>query len=497
KKGRRRTKHVFEHRPKELHISVNGFVLGTQTVSSRRNELTLNVNLDEKIAFVEVFSERDVRLFFLNVESPPEGSVDQLSSVELSDGRALDLALNFSDTWPKLHAVYVDPLLAEVGETDAEALVQRPTSNVQSRGMSRTRDPQRGSPDGVETVREGSVQEASRTVHAVSTTPGRGLRNHSLLDWMRSVPPRGGGWVSTSLTGAAEKLYSLRDQIRTFDSGLFTRPVAVTVLLSAILVGGLLVLRTRTPVPPLTAANLLRQSSVNEQAILTRPNQVLHQTIRLEERKSPFGDLIASRRIEVWQSAERGIAARRLYDERNRLIAGDWRRNDGVQTLYHHGTSPRIQLAPEQGGNAAAVNFDNVWQLSPSAKDFVALIGSADQAQLEERSNAYVITYEAKADRHAGTATLPPSPRLPVPPSLIRATLVLNRADLHPTEQTLLLRRGDETREYKFTESLFERKAASAVSPGVFEPEAELLSSSKPETRNSNPEAVSPLPLSP
>jgi RNA polymerase sigma factor (sigma-70 family) len=55
--GRRRTRAVFEHRPRELRISVNGFVLGSHTVSGDTNELTLSVNLSEPIALIELLSE--------------------------------------------------------------------------------------------------------------------------------------------------------------------------------------------------------------------------------------------------------------------------------------------------------------------------------------------------------------------------------------------------------------------------------------------------------
>ena len=441
KRGRRRTKQVFEHRPKELHISVNGFVLGTQTISSRRSELTLNVNLDEKIAFVEVFSERDVRLFFLNVEIPPEGSVDQLSSIELSDGRALDLALNFSETWPRLHAVYVDPMLDEVGEADSE--------------------------------RETSVPKSDSKIQT-ALDEDRGL--------MAKARFLGGS--------VKQKAKDLRHLILDFE--LFTRPAVVTLLLATVLLGSLFILRMRTPVQPITPAGLLRQASTNEQAVLAKPNQVIHQTITLEERRSPGGELIVNRRIEVWQSADRGIEARRLYDERNALIAGDWRRSDGVQTLYHHGVSPRIQLAPEKR-NTKSLHTDDFWQLSLSAKDFSAVVGSTDATHVEERPDTYVIAYENGSQGWGAGRQ-----------GVIRAALTLSKQDLHATELTLLVRGDDSNRksevsnpqlvEFRFIETSFERKSASAVSPVVFDPEPELLSSTRPETPNSKPETTATAP---
>jgi hypothetical protein len=66
---------------------------------------------------------------------------------------------------------------------------------------------------------------------------------------------------------------------------------------------------------------------------------------------------------------------------------------------------------------------------------------------------------------------------------------------LHPIEQTLVINHGSEIREYRFIETNFETRAPSTVAPTVFEPETELLSSAKPETRNAKLETTSPLPL--
>src|SRR4030095_1240280 len=113
---------------------------------------------------------------------------------------------------------------------------------------------------------------------------------------------------------------------------------------------------------------------------------------------------------------------------------------------------------------------------SPSAKDFQALIGNGQAARVEERTDSYLIVYEGGSG------------------NLLRATLVLNRADLRPIEETLLVHLNNETREFRFAETRFEEKSADDVSPAVFEPEPELLSSVAPETRNSKLETESPPP---
>lgn len=247
-----------------------------------------------------------------------------------------------------------------------------------------------------------------------------------------------------------------------FRTRIWLRPGTATAILSLLLIAALLFVRLQhSPIPTVTAAELLRQSAIADETIAARTDQVLHRTINLEER-STGGELIARRRIEVWQSAERGLTARRLYDEHGGLLAGDWRRSDGVQTIYQHGAPPQLHLAPEKRGNTEAPGFADVWQLSPSAKDFNALIGHSDRASVEVRPASYVISYANTEDD--GNAQ-----------GLVKATLVLSSADLHAIEQTLVIRQGSEVREFRFMEASFERHAPSTVAPAVFEPDRELL----------------------
>src|SRR5262249_48002163 len=146
------------------------------------------------------------------------------------------------------------------------------------------------------------------------------------------------------------------------------------------------------------------------------------------------------------------------------LVAGDWQRSDGVQTIYHHGSKPQLQLAPNERAGEP-LTFDSVWQLSPSAREFALLVGDTSVAQIGERPNTFVITFSAKAVNGSDRVSA----------SLVKATLIVNRSDLHPIEETLLITQANETREYTFTETAFEKKTSSTVAPAVFEPEAELL----------------------
>jgi DNA-directed RNA polymerase specialized sigma24 family protein len=421
---RRRAREVFEHRPQELHISVNGFIQGSQKVNSEQSEQTLDIDMAEQIGFVEVFSEQETRLLFLDVDPPPSGAVEQRTRVELSNERTLELTLSFRGPWPTLHTVYNDPVFKAEHESESEIEPEWAVSEPQ-----------------LPRAKEKAVRGAGRNILTTAVTR------------LRRVLGQGSFWL---------------------------RPGVVTAIVVLILTVAVLSLYRRMQPPALTAANLLEQSTQAEETIASRPDTVLHRSLQLEERSSS-GDLLARSRVDVWQSTERGVVARRLYNEKNALVAGDWRRNDGVQTLYQHGVRPQLQLAPEKRELAGTISFEGVWQQSVSAQDFASLIGDSDRALVEEGPDAYVIRYA----NEGGQANAP---------GLIRAALVIRRNDLHAIEQTLTISDGKEQREYRLTETSFERRAASVVEPSVFEPEPELLSLAKPETRNSKPETNAPTP---
>lgn len=269
--------------------------------------------------------------------------------------------------------------------------------------------------------------------------------------------PREYGVIPTSTA----PLYNLLIWLRARNWGSWLRPGTVTAVFAAILISTLLYIGLRrSPVTTPSAAELLSRASVAEETVAAPSDTVLHRTIMLEERRTDAGDLITRRRIEVWQNSGQGAIARRLYDERGSLVGGDWRRADGTRQTFNHGS--KLKTAPI--GNDVSLAFSELWQLEPSAKNFSTLIGStggAQAARLEERQSAYVISYES---REAGSTG-----------GLIRATLTLSRADLRATEQTLTVRQGEETREYRFMETSFERRPASTVAPAVFEPDPELL----------------------
>jgi RNA polymerase sigma factor (sigma-70 family) len=427
KKVRRKAQDLLSQRPSELRISVNGFILGSQSITSRVNRQTISVKGEDRIGFVEIFSEKEVRLLFSCVEPPPDGPIEHKERVALSDGRSLELVLDFSNSTPDLHVVYTDPIL------------------------------------GTEPAVQGYDAEGTATLSEALGTQAR-TKTAKLKPLRRAMERLG-----ESLT----------------DWRFWLRPGTVTAVLALILIAALLLIYKRVPVPALTAADLLQKSAAAAEAIAANREQVIHRTVQLEE-KSAAGQLIARRRIEIWQSADKGIVARRLYDEGGALVAGDWRRQDGVQTIYHHGTKPQLQLTPDKRKTeATSLHLDQVWQYEPSAKDFRTLTASADKSVIEEKGSTYIISHEG-ADQGA---------------EIVSAKLTLNKADLHATELLLVVRedsgqksesRVPQLREFRFTETAFERRAPSASAPGAFEPDPELVSSKEPITKDAKPETITP-----
>ncbi len=431
-KLRRRVKDTFAHKPLELCVSVNGYTLGSQRVSSERSELNLVVDQDVRVSFVEVFSEQKIRLLVMAVEElPPDGPGEQSIRVELSDQRLLDLTLRLASPSPTIQVVYSDPHFNEVPDTAA-------------------------------------------ALEGVSTDP---IHEHSASSTVSSLAEGASARESIQQLPSSENDRSALRRFYRALASFWLRPATVTTLFALILIASLF-LYLRAPTPIVSPAELLSRAIAAEETIAARKDQVLHRTINLEEHRSS-GELITRHRIEVWQSAEKGVTARRLYDDKDHLVAGDWRRADGVQTLYSHGQQPQLQLTPEKrGARDLPLTFDNVWQLSPSAREFASLVGRSDAAHLEDRPTSYVISYAGEDNNR---------------PGLVRVSLVLSRDDLHPTEQTLTIQQGNEQREYRFVETSFERRPVSAVAPAVFEPDAVLLSDAA-TSRRQNAESLFPSP---
>ena len=383
---RRRAREVAEHRPAELCISINGYLMAAQKVRSDLSEQTLNINVAEKIEFVEIFSEQDVRLLVLAID---ERKVDKrTASVKLSDERSLDATLSFGSSWSTLQVVYSDPLLRN------------------------------------ESSRDHATGEAHGDANGQSIFA---LVWKRFAKWFGSA----GFWL--------------------------LRPGTVTAAVALVLIAAILV--TRFNVATVSAAELLRRSTAADDAVANDPTIALHRTIHFEERK---GDVLVSRkRIEVWQSKSHEIKLRRVYDEQNNLIAGEWTKPDGSSTVYQSGATPQVRTSPEIALKAILQNGE-LWRMDLRAKEFTQIVGGPDALTVEEKSNTFELRFTGGNE-------------------LLSATLVLNKSNLRAIEQSFTLNRDGTAHTYRFVEGAFEQRALDNLSPAVLQPEPELLGPLKDE----------------
>ncbi len=337
---RRQAGAVAEHRPAELCISINGYLLAAQKVSSESSEQTLSINVAEKIDFVEIFSEQDIRLLFLSVEDLGNELYERTTCVQLNDNRTLEATLSFGNPWPTLHVVYSDPLMR--GESAQEDIAADSNALPTLAPIADSQDEEQG----------------------FRKEPGQAKSPNAITRLWR----------------------------RFAGTGFWLRPEMVTAVVALILITALLL--TRLHVPTVSAAELLRRSTAADEAAAGNAEVVLHRTITLEERRVNGGHLVARHRIEVWQSSAQGIKLRRLYDDKSTLIAGEWTKSDGTSTVYRRGSEPQARTSPEIAGPAILQN-DELWRLDASARDFNLLVGGPEAITVEETPDTFVLSYRS------------------------------------------------------------------------------------------------------
>ena len=446
-KFRNKLRQTHEHKPYELRIAVNGVLVSSFKLSSESSELNLNLTPDEPIEFVEVCSEQGVQLLFLSI-NPSGLQTEQWAWIELSEGRFLEACFR-NDNGPSLDVVYKDPQPEEayLGEASSINTLSSPLFVVPGE------------------ENEPKVIDQHGDLHPGSwiTRLFRILQAVARRSIVAEETPLTKNTVLRSLDETSDKI-----QIAPFltlmghpyrDRNYSARYLGLLIwLVSAAAVAGFFLFRASLS-PSLTATSLLDRASIAQQVNEEVPDRVRHRMINLEERRSAEGAIVARRKIEIWDNHAKGNQAQRLYDDSNRMIAGVWQTADGARITYHHGSKPQSQPAPATADNLL-LNLEDIWQLEPSAQAFRSLIVEPVIAEVEEQSTTYMLHY--KKERAIGASRL------------LKATLTLSKSDLHPIEQTLLVQRGSELREYRFVEASFELMPVKAVAPTAFEIEPEL-----------------------
>lgn len=342
---KRRAREVFEHRPRELCVSVNGRPVGAQRIGSIVNEQKLNVSAGEEVSFVEVFSEQDVRLLYLDPSIwPAESDGGCVVSVGLGDRRTLEARLSYVDSAPTVQVVYRDPLMAfEPSAQTAPA-------------------------DEFDEQLRGAIEDDRRH----ESNRGR----------PRVLPHVAAVWRGL-----------LKFLGRLFNPFAVLRPGAWAAGIAVLIVAALLF--TKLYVPPVSAAELLRRAAAAEESSALSTGQVQHRTVFVEEARADGRGTVSRKRVETWQGGASGIRLRRLYDEQGRLVAGEWTKSDGTSTLYRRGSAPSESGATTTGELLSA---GEVWRIDPSAASFKALAAGEEGLKVDDKLGAYVVRREMSAD---------------------------------------------------------------------------------------------------
>ena len=429
-----RLRETHEHKPKELRVAVNGVLVSSMKVTSDLSELDLNLPPEDPIEFVEIFSEQGIQLLFFSINSSGP-RYEQWAWIELSEGRVLEATYQ-NDSGPSLHVVYKDPASDEAhdrGSTPDENALSSPLTVV---------------PD-FDVLSESNVR-ARRGLRAL----GRRLINTLRRGTTPSIVAESAQETSLNQAYGVSFLSSVNGP-----GNQHSRWRLAFVVLACVVVAAAFLFFKASLSHDLNATMLLERSLLAEQVAQKTPDRISHRVFNLEERRSAEGAIVARRRIDIWRHEVNGNSARRLYDDSNRLIAGAWQNSDGSRTVFHHGSRPRSETALIAPGDLL-LDLENIWQLEPSANFFRALIAEPGAVEVQERSTTYVLTYEKQ--RTIGASRL------------LKATLTLSKSDLHAIEQSLLVQRGNELREYRFAETTYELLPVRAVAPSVFDVEPEL-----------------------
>jgi RNA polymerase sigma factor (sigma-70 family) len=441
KKFARRLRETHEHKPQELRIAVNGVLVSTVKVNSELSELDLNLTPDEPIEFIEVSSEQGLQLLFFSVDAPGR-QFDQWAWIELSDGRSLEACYQ-DENGPTLHVVYKDSAPADAFSTGEINVLSSPLAVVPA--VNELSEPSVGTRGRISKICAWVV----RLLKSLSTTAGgrvavREAKSQSSADTFA------GAFVEKEEVSFLSSFGKTTDRKRSWR--------LLFVLMCGVVIAGFLVFRASLS-SVLTASALLEKASIAENNSVGTGDTIKHRFINLEERRSAQGAVVARRRIEIWSNHAKSESAQRLYDDSNQLIAAVWQKADGSRTVYHHGSKPQAQ-APLASPENLFLNVEDIWQLEPSPGTFGKLIAKTDAGAVEEGPTTYVLSFEN--GRTIGNS------------HLLKATLTLNKSDLHSIEQTLLVRLGNGIHEYRFVEAGFELLPSQAVAPRAFEVEPEL-----------------------
>jgi DNA-directed RNA polymerase specialized sigma24 family protein len=223
----------------------------------------------------------------------------------------------------------------------------------------------------------------------------------------------------------------------------------------AVLIGLGLFNDSRKKTTTLPSASALLTESIRAEQNVIPPQGAVRQTFALEV-WSGEGSLLDSVKVESLQSRLPERSAFRLFTANGGLIAGRWTDSAGNVTRY----SKKQGLQHPSSDRQPQSQFDEAWTHIPDAAGFEKISGDPQKLSVQRNGESYELDY---ADAGAANNS-----------AIISANLVLAAATLHPVAETLRLRDGRETREYRFRELKYEVVPVNQVQNSDFDPKPEL-----------------------
>jgi DNA-directed RNA polymerase specialized sigma24 family protein len=110
KKLHRKSREIFEHRPKKLHIAVDGEIRAVQTIKGTTSEFQIKLPPFSQPGFVEILSEQGARLLYLDLRGDSEPFAIKQTQIDFSEERLLTVGLSLLDGIPVIDVSYYDPL---------------------------------------------------------------------------------------------------------------------------------------------------------------------------------------------------------------------------------------------------------------------------------------------------------------------------------------------------------------------------------------------------
>lgn len=212
----------------------------------------------------------------------------------------------------------------------------------------------------------------------------------------------------------------------------------------------------KSPVQP-QAAELLAESQRKAESAIPLGGAA-HRAFSLEIR-SQDGRVIESGTVDTLRSNSPMRSAARYHDADGNLVAGRWEDSLGKVITYTRETG--IHRPSDE---TTQLTSSNAWTHVPEARDFEELIADAKHLNVRSDTNAFDITLENPVTAHQNTA-------------LVSADLVLTADSMRPVRETLLLRDGERTREYRFRELKYEVFSSDKVVDRDFDPDPSAMES--------------------